>query len=134
MISCLGAQECNGGIAQLARAIGSYPIGRGFKSNFRYHNRPVGQAVKTRPFHGCNMGSIPVRVTKTKKHLQSRCFFVLIPYPMRAHAKQRLADGFASSAQSDARLRSGGKPKDIAAGKFPYPFASAKQMLFVLIP
>ena len=26
---------------------------------------PVGQAVKTRPFHGCNMGSIPVRVTKT---------------------------------------------------------------------
>ncbi len=25
---------------------------------------PVGQAVKTRPFHGCNMGSIPVRVTK----------------------------------------------------------------------
>ena len=27
----------NGGIAQLARAIGSYPIGRGFKSNFRYH-------------------------------------------------------------------------------------------------
>ncbi len=25
-----------GGIAQLARAIGSYPIGRGFKSNFRY--------------------------------------------------------------------------------------------------
>ena len=27
---------------------------------------PVGQAVKTRPFHGCNMGSIPVRVTKQK--------------------------------------------------------------------
>ena len=29
--------------------------------------RPVGQAVKTRPFHGCNMGSIPVRVTNNKK-------------------------------------------------------------------
>ena len=28
-------------------------------------NWPVGQAVKTRPFHGCNMGSIPVRVTIT---------------------------------------------------------------------
>ena len=28
-----------GGIAQLARAIGSYPIGRGFKSNFRYTAR-----------------------------------------------------------------------------------------------
>ena len=26
--------------------------------------RPVGQAVKTPPFHGGNMGSIPVRVTK----------------------------------------------------------------------
>ena len=24
---------------------------------------PVGQVVKTRPFHGCNMGSNPVRVT-----------------------------------------------------------------------
>ena len=29
--------------------------------------RPVGQAVKTRPFHGCNMGSIPVRVTKKEE-------------------------------------------------------------------
>ncbi len=28
----------NGGIAQLARAIGSYPIGHGFKSNFRYQS------------------------------------------------------------------------------------------------
>ena len=65
-----------GGIAQLARAIGSYPIGRGFKSNFRYHwrggsiyraIRPVGQAVKTPPFHGGNGGSIPPRVTK-KSH------------------------------------------------------------------
>ena len=25
--------------------------------------RPGGQAVKTRPFHGCNRGSIPLRVT-----------------------------------------------------------------------
>ena len=53
-----------GGLAQLARAPGSYPVGRWFKSDIRYHKRPVGQAVKTRPFHGCNMGSIPVRVTK----------------------------------------------------------------------
>ena len=27
---------------------------------------PVGQAVKTSPFHGGNMGSIPVRVTRTE--------------------------------------------------------------------
>ena len=66
----------------MARAIGSYPIGRGFKSNFRYQPfkgfyikrriwsciaRPVGQAVKTPPFHGGNTGSIPVRVTKRNK-------------------------------------------------------------------
>ena len=28
-----------------------------------FFTRPVGQVVKTRPFHGCNMGSSPVRVT-----------------------------------------------------------------------
>ena len=30
--------------------------------------RPVGQAVKTPPFHGGNMGSIPVRVTMRRKY------------------------------------------------------------------
>ena len=46
-------------------------------------SRPVGQAVKTRPFHGCNMGSIPVRVTMKKADtLPSVCFFsfMVIPY------------------------------------------------------
>ena len=67
ILNLAGAKRhCYGGIAQLARAIGSYPIGRGFKSNFRYQ-RPVGQAVKTPPFHGGNGGSIPPRVTKKKK-------------------------------------------------------------------
>ena len=37
MLATLFRESHNGGIAQLARAIGSYPIGRGFKSNFRYH-------------------------------------------------------------------------------------------------
>ena len=68
-----------GGIAQLARACGSYPQCRWFNANCRYHNTDfspdksskspyfiwrVGQAVKTRPFHGCNRGSIPLRVTR----------------------------------------------------------------------
>lgn len=56
----------HGGVAQLARACGSYPQCHWFDSNRRYqllNIRPGGQAVKTRPFHGCNMGSIPVRVT-----------------------------------------------------------------------
>ena len=50
-----------GGVAQLARAFGSYPKGRGFDS-LGSHQRPVGQVVKTPPFHGGNTGSNPVRV------------------------------------------------------------------------
>ena len=64
-----------GGIAQLARASGSYPAGRWFKSDIRYHSRLVGQAVKTRPFHGCNSGSIPLRVTNGKKTPEEGVFF-----------------------------------------------------------
>ena len=66
----------------MARASGSYPAGRWFKSDIRYHSRPVGQAVKTRPFHGCNMGSIPVRVTMKKQTLhEGVCFFIYgVPY------------------------------------------------------
>ena len=37
--------------------------------------RPVGQAVKTPPFHGGNMGSIPVRVTKKRDWLLPASFF-----------------------------------------------------------
>ena len=63
----------------MVRASGSYPEGHKFESHRRYHDnnteqsglhrkrasavRPVGQAVKTPPFHGGNMGSSPVRVT-----------------------------------------------------------------------
>ena len=64
-----------GGIAQLARALGSYPGCRWFESDCRYHIWPVGQAVKTSPFHGGIMGSIPVRVTtprSSRMALQSR--------------------------------------------------------------
>ena len=37
--------------------------------------RPVGQAVKTPPFHGGNMGSIPVRVTKKEEDTFVSSFF-----------------------------------------------------------
>ena len=51
----------------MARASGSYPEGHWFKSNYRYHSLwPVGQAVKTPPFHGGNTSSILVRVTTRK--------------------------------------------------------------------
>ena len=71
----------------MVRAIGSYPIGHKFESHRRYHAnkndfvfniniRPVGQAVKTPPFHGGNMGSSPVRVT-SKKAQEMPCAFLL---------------------------------------------------------
>ena len=41
---------------------------------------PVGQAVKTPPFHGGNAGSIPARVT-TKKLFIMKGFFLLLYYP-----------------------------------------------------
>ena len=71
----------------MARAFGSYPKCHWFKSSRRYHSQeaeaipplgniilrncsrpawatwPVGQVVKTPPFHGGNTGSSPVRVT-----------------------------------------------------------------------
>ena len=37
------------------------------KGKFKEEIWPVGQAVKTPPFHGGNMGSSPVRVTKQSK-------------------------------------------------------------------
>ena len=42
---------------------------------------PVGQAVKTRPFHGCNMGSIPVRVTKKGNRYIKYLFFFFCARP-----------------------------------------------------
>ena len=63
-----------GCIAQLARAFGSYPKCHRFKSSYSHH-RPVGQAAKTPPFHGGNMSSILVRVTKTVLLLQNGFFF-----------------------------------------------------------
>ena len=49
--------------------------------------RPVGQAVKTPPFHGGNMGSIPVRVTKNLLNSFRRFFLIsplLTKYPRGA--------------------------------------------------
>ena len=64
-------------MAQLARATGSYPVGRKFKSYCRHHIRPVGQEVKTTPFHGVIMSSILVRVTKSE-HFTVFGFFYII--------------------------------------------------------
>ena len=67
-----------GGIAQLARAFGSYPECHWFKSNYSHHHGPVVKRPKTPPFHGGNTGSNPVRVT-IKKTLNRKvgCFSFL---------------------------------------------------------
>lgn len=39
-----------GGIAQLARVLGSYPIGRWFESCCRYHLGPLVKRLRHRPF------------------------------------------------------------------------------------
>ena len=80
----IAAEYCNhlyGGIAQLARAFGSYPKCRWFKSVCRYHIWPVGQAVKTPPFHGGIASSILARVTKTDS--QSESVFISGPLVKR---------------------------------------------------
>ena len=53
----------------MARAHGSYPWRRGFDSLLRYHIFwPLGQAVKTPPFHGGYRGSNPLGVTTPRAH------------------------------------------------------------------
>ena len=90
----------------MARASGSYPAGRWFKSDIRYHSRLVGQAVKTRPFHGCNSGSIPLRVTNEKSTTlkQGGAFFIsLVP---RSRNRTRLAPSLTTMAyRLSAKLR-----------------------------
>ena len=56
-----------GGVAQLARAFGSYPTGHRFESHRRYQIWPLGQVVKTSPFHGGDTSSTLVGVTTQKR-------------------------------------------------------------------
>ena len=84
---CQDSGKGHGGVAQLARATGSYPVGHRFKSGLRYHigqgsavPYPSGTALvrgfppgplvkrpKTPPFHGGNSSSNLLRVTKRNK-------------------------------------------------------------------
>ncbi len=68
-----------GGIAQLARAIGSYPIGRGFKSNSRYG--PLVKRLRHRPFTAVTWVRFPYGSPKNtaEKDTFSAVFF----YPSR---------------------------------------------------
>ena len=70
--------KSSGGIAQLARAIGSYPIGRGFKSNFRYHSGPLVKRLRHRPFTAVT--GVRFSHGSFKSTCNCRCFFhIIIP-------------------------------------------------------
>ena len=118
-------QQCSsgyGGIAQLARALGSYPKGRGFKSNFRYHGNyvampwPGGQAAKTPPFHGGNTGSIPVRVTKKKSRCESICFFFLYRHTQSRGSKKAVVNDSLNGCQSRDDQRASSEATDSRPG------------------
>ena len=47
---CNTTVQKNGGIAQLARVLGSYPIGRRFESHCRYYNGPLVKRLRRCPF------------------------------------------------------------------------------------
>ena len=69
--------QVRGGIAQLARATGSYPVGHGFKSNSRYHG-PLVKRLRHRPFTAVtgvrfSHGS-PIR----KAHCNRSALFLLV--------------------------------------------------------
>ena len=49
-------------IAQLASASGSYPAGRWFKSNYRYHYADVVEQVDTRDLKSLDLTVVEVRV------------------------------------------------------------------------
>ena len=75
--------------------------------------RPVGQAVKTPPFHGGNMGSIPVRVTKKEAIRKDGFFFGgrrprAAPSGLAAPAVQRGTD--ASGGHQEAGPRDAAPP------------------------
>ena len=81
-------QTSYGGIAQLARATGSYPVGHRFKSGFRYHTYrfpngeryslygPVVKRLRHRPFTAVTRVRFPSGSPKTEKALQSGAFSV----------------------------------------------------------
>ena len=80
---CFGGKSQYGGIAQLVE----HPVHTRVVicSSQIAATRPVGQVVKTPPFHGGNMGSSPVRVTKEQSpHFLGNAGFSCICSALRA--------------------------------------------------
>ena len=76
----------HGGIAQLARALGSYPKGRGFKSNFRYHDNfvvmlgPVVKRLRHRPFTAVTRVRFPSGSPRIKEQVRKYLLFYFFNY------------------------------------------------------
>ena len=75
-----------GGIAQLARAIGSYPIGRGFKSNFRYHG-PLVKRLRHRPFTAVTGVRFPLGSPERNQSLEQKALRALFFWNRNTHLK-----------------------------------------------
>ena len=65
----------------MARALGSYPKGRGFKSNFRYHDNfvvmlgPVVKRLRHRPFTAVTRVRFPSGSPKIKEQIREYLLF-----------------------------------------------------------
>ena len=74
----------HGGIAQLARALGSYPNGRWFKSDFRYHAGPLVKRLRHGPFTAVTWVRFPYGSPKQKSHTIRCGIFVFAPRALSA--------------------------------------------------
>ena len=81
----------NGGIAQLARAIGSYPIGHGFKSSFRYHFGPLVKRLRHGPFTAVTWVRFPYGSPKNtaEKYPFLQYFFIQVA-DLAYHRRRRI--------------------------------------------
>ncbi len=75
--------------------------------------RPVGQAVKTPPFHGGNMGSIPVRVTSKKVSFvyQTKETFLHLVFPARDIDPLHLVGAAEPSQLASLTVLAAGEPR-----------------------
>ena len=118
-----------GGIAQLARAIGSYPIGHGFKSSFRYHLGPLVKRLRHGPFTAVTWVRFPYGSPKRKSTTIVVLFLFGGAYaPNRTHHRAcagsgsqiRLSDGLCSHKTSQTNL----VPRALARRHLPVHYPS----------
>ena len=104
-LACYGKRP-NGGVAQLARASGSYPAGRRFKSHRRYHSARWSRGQDTalsRRNHGFDSRTGHQNGTS---EMTSQTFFGDLAQLVRAFASHARGHGFESPSLHHKRLQS----------------------------